>query len=66
MPKVHGAVLGGYWTPRLVLPGLLTFAVLTFYVLDRGLQGRAGRTIGGVILGFVACQSVLHAVFLWI
>ncbi len=66
MPRVHGAYLGGYWTPRLVLPALLTFLLLTFHALDERFQGRAARIGGGIVLGFILCQSILQATFLWI
>ncbi len=61
LPFVGRAYDFGFWTPRLILPALLLFFLLTFYALDRLLGGSVAR----VALILIALQSALHASFLW-
>ena len=65
LPFAPAAYLGGFWLPRLTMPALLVFVLLTFYVLERLLSERALRVASWVALGYVVCQSVLQVSFLW-
>jgi len=65
LPFVDGACIGGYWTPRLILPALLLFVLLMFHVLDRLLPGPWRTFAIRLILGYVTLQSALHVSFLW-
>jgi hypothetical protein len=59
-----GALGGGYWLPRLIVPALFGFFLVTFAFLS---QTAVGRTQLGrrVCLGYVIFQSVLGLSFLW-
>jgi hypothetical protein len=64
MPFATNAYSAGYWTPRLVAPALLSFAVITFAAIDGLLRGRS-KAWGYAILLAVVGQATLHASFLW-
>ena len=66
LPYVTMPYRAGFWTARLTMAGLLTFLLLTVYVLERLLPGgRVGRTASWTALVYVAGQSVLQVSFLW-
>jgi hypothetical protein len=67
LPFVGGAgpYLAGLWDPRLNMAALLLFLLLTVYVLDRTLRGRAGTMVMRVALLYVIFQSALQVAFLW-
>jgi hypothetical protein len=55
---------GGFWLPRLILPALLAFTILSGTELDRLLRGRAKRW-SWTVLALVVLQSVIQLSFLW-
>ena len=65
LPFVTMPYRAGFWTARLTMPGLLLFLLLTVYVLERLLPGRAGRAASWTALVYVVCQSALQVSFLW-
>ena len=65
LPLLPAAYIAGFWTPRLTMPALLTFMLLTVYVLERLLPGKAGRAAAWVLLVYVVAQSTLQVSFLW-
>ena len=65
LPFVYAAYVAGLFLPRLTLPALLVFMLLTVYVLERLLPARAGRVAAWAVLGYVLCQSALQISFLW-
>ena len=65
LPFVTMPYRAGFWTARLTMPGLLLFLLLTVYVLERLLPGRAGRVFSWTALVYVAGQSALQVSFLW-
>jgi hypothetical protein len=58
------AYWGGFWLPRLILPALLVFIVLSATELDRLFRGRRQRW-SWVILALVVLQSAIQLSFLW-
>ncbi|HEY2384205.1 MAG TPA: hypothetical protein VGK48_23780, partial [Terriglobia bacterium] len=58
------AYMGGYWLPRLILPALLAFIILSTTELDRLLRGRAERW-SWMVLALVVLQSAVQLSFLW-
>jgi len=58
------AYLGGYWLPRLILPALLAFIILSTTELDRLLRGHAERW-SWMVLALVVLQSAVQLSFLW-
>ena len=57
------ALGGGYWLPRLIIPALFGFFLVTFAFLDRTLGGtRTGRT---ACLVAAVAQALLGLSFLW-
>lgn len=65
LPFVGSAYLLGFWLPRLILPSLMLFLLLTFYVLDRTIRGPAGPVVARWALAAAGLQSALHVAFLW-
>jgi hypothetical protein len=63
IPFVHGGTLFGYWTPRLILPALLSFYLAAFILIDRKLVLNAWR-IAIVVEFLVAVQCAVEAVML--
>lgn len=63
IPFVDRAVLFGYWTPRLILPSLLSFSLAAFLFIDRKIV-RDSRTIAWIVLCLVAVQCATEAVIL--
>ena len=63
IPFVHGGALFGYWTPRLILPALLSFYLATFLFIDRKIVRRS-TLIAGTILVLVLVQCGVEAVML--
>jgi hypothetical protein len=55
---------GGFWPPRLILPALLCFTVLSAVAIER-LLARRPRTWAKAILATVILQSLLQLSFLW-
>src|SRR5438094_3573379 len=63
IPFVHAGALFGYWTPRLILPALLSFYLAAFLFVDR----KIARRLGGIpyaILLLVSIQCVIEVVML--
>jgi hypothetical protein len=63
-PFIPNVYLGGYWLPRLVVPALLYFFVLSWTFWDR-LVVRHVPVVGWGVLLLVVLQSGLHLSFLW-
>ena len=63
IPFVHGGALFGYWTPRLILPALLSFYLAAFLFTDRKIA-RGSTLIVGTVLVLVFVQCGLEAVML--
>jgi len=63
IPFVHGGALFGYWTPRLILPALLSFFLAAFIFIDRKIVLNSWR-IAIVVEFLVAIQCAMEAVML--
>lgn len=63
IPFVHGGALFGYWTPRLILPALLTFFLAAFLFIDRKVAPRS-RKLAILVLGLVVVQDAIEIVML--
>jgi 4-amino-4-deoxy-L-arabinose transferase-like glycosyltransferase len=63
IPFVHGGALFGYWTPRLILPALLSFYLAAFLFIDRKIVRGSTRIVGTVLL-LVLVQCGIEAVML--
>jgi 4-amino-4-deoxy-L-arabinose transferase-like glycosyltransferase len=63
IPFVHGGALFGYWTPRLILPALLSFFLAAFLFIDKKIA-RGSETIARAVLLLVAIQCAIEAVVL--
>ena len=63
IPFVHGGALFGYWTPRLILPGLLSFFLAAFLFIDMKIVRRSERIACTVAL-LVAVQCTIEVVML--
>jgi hypothetical protein len=59
------AYQGGYWLPRLILPALLAFIILSTTELDRLLRGHAERW-SWMVLALVVFQCAIQLSFLWL
>jgi hypothetical protein len=55
IPFVYAGALFGYWTPRLILPALLSFFLAGFLLLDR--TTTKSKNVAFVVLALVALQS---------
>ena len=63
IPFVHGGELFGYWTPRLILPALLSFYLAAFLFID----GKIARRLEGIpfaVLLLVSIQCAIEVVML--
>jgi hypothetical protein len=63
LPYYEMVYVFGYWTPRLILPGLLGFIVLGFASLDELLRNRS-PWISNVIGIYAAILSAMYLVIL--
>jgi hypothetical protein len=63
IPFVHGGALFGYWTPRLILPGLLSFYLAAFLFIDRKMAQKL-EGIPYAVLLLVSIQCVIEVVML--
>ena len=63
LPTVQ-AYVGGYWSPRLILPALLCFTMLCAITIDRLIVNKP-KAWGQAILAVVVFQSLLQLSFLW-
>jgi cytochrome b561 len=63
IPFVHAAALFGYWTPRLILPALLSFYLAAFLFIDRKIA-RGSSLIVRTVLFLVLVQCGIEAVML--
>jgi 4-amino-4-deoxy-L-arabinose transferase-like glycosyltransferase len=63
IPFVYGGALFGYWTPRLILPALLSFFLAGFLLIDRKIADKHDR-IAVIVLLVVTIQCALEAVML--
>ena len=63
IPFVHGGALFGYWTPRLILPSLLCFALAGFLFLDRNIVKKSSKGAAAV-LAFIFLQCMTEIVML--
>ncbi len=65
LPTTDNTYNEGYWLPRLVMPLLVSFFVITYHVLDRSLNGRF-KWLQWVVLTASSIQSIMHVAFLWV
>ena len=63
IPFVHAGALFGYWTPRLILPALLSFYLAAFSFIDRKIV-RGSTLIVGTVLLLALVQCGIEAVML--
>jgi len=63
IPFVHGGALFGYWTPRLILPALLSFFLAAFVFIDKKIPRKSER-IGQAVLLLVGIQCAIEGVML--
>ena len=50
----------GYWLPRLVIPGLVTFLILGGLLIERATSGKRGRKLRPAILAYSALLAGLY------
>jgi 4-amino-4-deoxy-L-arabinose transferase-like glycosyltransferase len=62
IPFVHGGALFGYWTPRLILPPLLSFFLAAFLLIDHKIIRSGG--IACAVFFLVAVQCAIEVVML--
>jgi hypothetical protein len=63
IPFVHGGALFGYWTPRLILPALLSFYLAAFLFIDRKIATKSSH-IARVLFMLVITQCAIEIVML--
>ena len=63
IPFVHAGALFGYWTPRLILPALLSFNFAAFLFTDQKIVHRS-MAIARTVLILVLIQCGIEAVML--
>lgn len=63
IPFVHGGALFGYWTPRLILPALLSFYLAGFLFIDGKIMRRLEGTAGAILI-LVSIQCAIEVVML--
>jgi 4-amino-4-deoxy-L-arabinose transferase-like glycosyltransferase len=63
IPFVHGGALFGYWTPRLILPALLSFYLAAFLFIDRKIATKSSH-IARVLFMLVIAQCAIEIVML--
>lgn len=63
IPFVYGGALFGYWTPRLILPSLLSFSLAAFLFIDRKIERKSTST-ALVLMALVAMQCLIEIVML--
>jgi len=63
IPFVHAGTLFGYWTPRLILPALLSFSFAAFLFTERKIV-RGSTPIARTVLVLVLVQCGIEAVML--
>ena len=63
IPFVYGAVLFGYWTPRLILPALLAFSVAAFLFIEEKFV-RGSQTLAFGVLALVIVQAAFELMIL--
>ncbi len=63
IPFVHGGALFGYWTPRLILPALLSFYLAAFLFVDRKIARRLDGILYAILL-LVSIECVIEVVML--
>src|SRR5207244_6757217 len=56
IPFVHAGALFGYWTPRLILPALLSFFLAAFLLIDRKIaRQQTIVAVAVILLALVEC-----------
>ena len=63
IPFVFLACMFGYWTPRLILPSVVCFALAAFLFIDQSIV-RKSKAIAFVVMFLVAIQCTLEIVML--
>ena len=63
IPFVRGGMLFGYWTPRLILPSLVSFSLAAFLFIDRKVEGRSSCVVL-TLMALVAIQCAIEIVML--
>ena len=63
IPFVRGGMLFGYWTPRLILPSLVSFSLAAFLFIDRKGEGRSSCVVL-TLMALVAIQCAIEIVML--
>jgi hypothetical protein len=63
IPFVHAGALFGYWTPRLILPALLSFFFAAFLFTNRKIV-RGSTPIASTVLVLVLIKCAIEAVML--
>jgi hypothetical protein len=63
IPFVDSGYRYGYWTPRLILPALLSFYLAAFLFIDRKIVRNSARTASLVLL-LVSTQCAIELVML--
>lgn len=55
IPFVHGGALFGYWTPRLILPALLSFFLAAFLLIDKFAEQFGKIAVAALVLVSIQC-----------
>lgn len=63
IPFVHAGALFGYWTPRLILPALISFFLAGFLLIDRKVATQS-YPVAVTVFSLVIFQSLLDALIL--
>jgi len=64
MPFIHEVYKQGYWLPRLILPVIMAYALIYFWIIDQLCEGKSAAW-GKGILAAVLLQSAIHYLFLF-
>jgi cytochrome b561 len=63
IPFVRWGALFGYWTPRLILPALISFFLAGFLLIDKTIARNSERR-ARIVFALVALQCAIEAVML--
>jgi len=64
MPWIDQSYAQGYWLPRLILPVIMAYALIYFWIIDQLCEGKSAAW-GKGILAVVLLQSIIHYLFLF-
>ena len=63
IPFIYAGTLFGYWTPRLILPSLLSFSLVAFLFIDQRIVRRSNK-VAFAVLFLVIAQCAIEVIIL--